>query len=199
MSEDTPKLIIAGIPRTGTRYLTNKLGGKSFKAIHGNLVKTHGLAPPDSSGDPRAETVAERLLRGGYKAIFMFGDPVYSVVSTMRNIYDRNHFKNCGLRNPPDNMDITTKDWLGYERMFDSWMQYHGYPVLALRYETLPNHAKELHGFTGVDIDFSDWGGRKTNIDAEPPELLKRICDTYASLIRKAIDAEDCTLFGEAI
>ena len=158
---DTPEIVVAGIPRTGTRWITNQLGGKDFKAVAGNVYKTHGLAPPEYFYNPRHDTINELLMEGGWKAIFMFGDPVASVISTINNIFDRNHFNNCGVVADPKDIDITKEDKLNYERMFDSWMKPHPYPVIALRYETLPHHKREIEEFTGVTFDFSKWKARK--------------------------------------
>jgi hypothetical protein len=195
--QDTPKVVIAGIPRSGTRYVFHQLGGKPFRALVGNLIKTHGLAPPDQLSEPMWELVYEALMNDGYKAIFMFGDVTASVISTINNIYDGKHFRNCGAGHiKPKDVILTEKDWLGYERMFDSWMQDHPYPCLCLRYETLPNYAEEFEEFTGVKPDFSNWRPRKTNIEGLSPARREQIETTYASLIAKVKAAPDITIYN---
>lgn len=193
----TPRIVVAGIPRSGTRYVFHQLGGKKFKAITGNLIKTHGLAPPDSLPEPQRDRVECALLAEGYKAIFMFGDVTHSILSTINNIYDTKHFRNCGCPEAPSKVSLLDRDWLNYEQMFDSWMRgRYSFPCMCLRYETLPSFAEEFYEFTGVKPDFSNFRPRKTTTEGVSTLALDQINKTYSSLIRKVKYSNDITIYN---
>lgn len=108
-------IICAGIPRCGTTIMLGalagiKIGGTTSKDYEGEVKKTLTFNP-------------SRFMNAR-KAIFMFGDPVASVVSTYRNRMTPGHFRHCGTGDiDPAKADIFSADILNYERMFTSWMR----------------------------------------------------------------------------
>lgn len=194
------KIVVAGIPRNGTTFIYRLLGGKPQTWQSNGLLKTHGLAPPDNRFiNPQHKTVNQALLCNGYKAIFLFGDPVCSILSTIRKINDWIHFKNCGVIDKrPRSIDLTQYDYLHYEMMFDSWMDlFHPYPVICMRYEALGNYSDILNHFLGIDLDLSKWNakGRYTNPEKDF-DRAQRIRKTYASLIKKVEEAPNWRICG---
>jgi len=180
-------LIVASIPRCGSTYLFRKLAaappGNTFpkqrntafaidltRLPNKRFIKTHSLPP--------------KSLPPHIKTIFLYGDPYAAVASTLANRFDFQHFRNCGYcRNDPP--DLLHEDALGYESMFDLWTEYRASPLLLLRYETMPQHAKSISEFVGQELDLSDFVFRSRIIPADQHGLLQT---TYGRL-RAKIDA----------
>lgn len=176
ISSKSKGVIVAGIPRCGTTLMFRALAGFSAgnttpKNYYGKIKKTHGLAP---SNLPR-----------GYKAIFLFGDIVSSVISTKNSRYESNHFLNCGCLKKVEEVDIYKEDILNYELMFDSWHQRHNYPVMCLRYEKIYHNINLIKAFLQTDISLPKKRKRTTKYADCSKKDLKQIKHTYQSLINK--------------
>lgn len=178
---------VACIPRTGSTMLWRALAG----------------LPPDSYTPPgffgtRSPINVKKLthytteLPKDTKVIFLFGKVPYSVVSTKRAIYDRKHFEHCGYqeKDPPD---IYSRDALGYEAIFDGWVNNQRYRTLCIRYEKLHAAQASIRQFLGVN-DF--WLPPHRQRETKPQqdvgdEVLKKIVATYGSLIAKVREMPD--------
>ena len=196
-------LIVAGMPRSGTTCLFRSLAGLPPSSISPKgklrdslpMVKTHGLAPPDSfgfPGAPKEALIKEVLWKNQGRALFVFGDPVLSVLSTIKNRFEKNHFRNCGCREPVANVDLLEKDWLNYELMFDSWYQYHLFPTICIKYETMWLHQRTIAEFTGIKFKLPEYKPRKTKCSKPDKVKVER---TYSSLIEKYKAAHELTVF----
>jgi len=197
------EVLVAGIPRCGTTYIFRSLAGLqqhggSPKGSHLEalpILKAHSLAPPESFGDPWAEKVKKHVDRGG-KVVFVFGDPVLAVVSTRNRRFDVVHAKNCGYTGKLRDARIFDKDCFNYERMFDSWMRGDlKAPMLAVRYETLPENLTMLDDFLDRKVRWLPWILRETKETMVSEEVLLRIRGTYASLISKVEEAPNAIQF----
>lgn len=186
------KVVIAGIPRSGTTFVFDRFAEKSRKLgeISLDVVKTHGLAPPATFHDPYWYKV-ESFILDKAKCLFMFGDPVLSVISTRLNIYDEWHAKNCGCYENINSIDIYDRDYFHYESMFDSWMKPHGYPVASVRYEALEKNRGNINEFFHENITWHLFRDRNTSVSDVSKEDLRRIRKTYESLIKKIRGAPD--------
>lgn len=189
------KIVVAGIPRCGTMYVFDNVAQYSQR-IHGvptQVVKTHGLAPPECSYDTMWQKV-EKFMVEGAKVIFVFGDPVASILSTKRSQWNNFHARNCGYYEDIFKADITTHDVLGYEAIFDSWMKEHPYDVMSIRYESLPQNKGYIDYFTDCNIRWSEWIPRKTTYTTRGNGEIEQIELTYSGLIKKVKDALDCNI-----
>jgi hypothetical protein len=149
------------------------------------------LAPPDSFGDPHAAAIAEHANTGG-KCIFVFGDPVLSVISTRLKRWDHVHAANCGCYQPLAEIDIFISDCFHYQMMFESWMQPHPFPVLCVRYESIFKVRGEIEQFLGRKIAWNPWKfHRSTNVNQIPQRNLSDIQTTYSTLTRIIKEAPD--------
>jgi len=175
------RLIIASVPRAGSTYMLRSVLGmeqgnntppeifKQRKPFHYPVVKTHSKA--------------EDVLHDGYKAIFLYRDPIECVISTRINRWDRNHFRNCGVDKNPEESDIYTEDVLHYEDIWNSWMKNNGYEVMTLKYDSLCKHFEEINNFVGKKIDFLPWKQPKSNIDKVTSVEYSQICKTYKNFM----------------
>ncbi len=174
---------MAAIPRSGSTWLCRSLSGKPQGDIWGqgdpDIVKTHFPAP----------TVP---LPDGWCAVFMFGDPVASVASTIKNRNEGTHYWNCACPMPAGSVDLRIRDWLGYERMFDSWTSFPG--TLCLRYETVHRHAREIGEHTGWEFDFLPARPRKGRAWLKDVSMIE---EAYDSLCSKTQAAPDCWMIQQ--
>lgn len=186
VSSKNQGIIVAGIPRCGTTLMFRALAGFSAgdttpKNYYGKIKKTHGLAPTN--------------LPRGYKAIFLFGDIVSSVISTKKSRYETNHFLNCGCSKKFEEVDIYKEDVLNYELMFDSWHQKHNYPVMCLKYEKIYQNINIIKAFLKTDISFPKKKKRTTKYADCSKTELKQIKHTYQSLISKVKKVPNVSIY----
>ena len=198
------EVLIAGIPRCGTTYVfrsvaglrpggTTPKGGPLSKLA---FLKTHGLAPPDQFGDPHVRTTIRHFKNGG-RSIFIFGNPFLAAISNRHNRWGKLHAKNCGFKGPLGSANIYKRDDFNYERMFDSWTRGDFMaPVLVVRYETLPEHFKDIEYFLGRTVRWNEWKPRKTRRHMVSDRDFEAIKKTYGRLKRKMDDFPDIAIFN---
>ncbi len=189
------RVLVASVPRCGSTYLFRSLAklpqGRQFprdpdcafvrdprQLPERPFLKTHGLAP--------------RTLPDDVRVIFIFGDPLHAIVSTMRKRFNGGHFRNCGYGSdqPPD---IYSRDELHYEQIFDSWMKPQRYPVLAVRYERLQAHESELSRFLERRVRLLDNRSRTTRV---PRSLRQQLMPAYGEFVRKVDASPDISVRG---
>lgn len=189
------RVLVASVPRCGSTYLFRSIAnhgqGGQFpdapdrcfvrdpRQLPGSTyMKTHGLAPPSVPEDVRV--------------VFIFGDPIRAIVSTRQRCFNWTHFLNCGYEShlPPE---IYARDELGYEQIFDSWMQPKPYPVLALRYERVHEHEPELTRFLGRRMRLLARCPRRTRVSRG---LRRRLMPVYGDFVRKVDASPDVSLWG---
>lgn len=199
--EDMKKeVLVVGIPRSGTTYVFRSLAGlpewdgtpKGRELEKLPIMKAHSLAPPESFGDPWAERV-RRHVEEGRKVIFLFGDPILSVASTVRFRYDSVHAKNCGCFLPLSQISLYERDYFNYERMFDSWMNTDRARVLCLKYEKLPEIRRKgiVESFLGRKVRWLPWRPRVIQYCILYKGEIDALRSTYRTLERKYLTAPD--------
>lgn len=194
------EILVVGIPRSGTTYVYRSLAGleqgdTSPRGKHIPIGKAHSLGPPDTFGDPMAEYVKKHV-HEGRKTIFVSGNPYQSVFSTLLRRFGPNHFANCGCTIPITNIDLSKKDCLNYELMFDTWMSGRYKNFAAVRYETMCRHYDKLNTFVGRKVKWLPWRERDTkgNKQKLKQEIVDNVYTTYKSLYNKIQNAEDITI-----
>jgi len=183
------KIICAGIPRSGTTMM--------FRALAG--LKAGATTPQDYKGPIRkTHSFRPRSFKKCTKAIFLFGDPVASVVSTREKRYMSRHFENCGAGDrDPETTDIYREDALNYTKMFNAWTRRQPFDLLLARYETLYENLPVIEGFFGRQLNVPPHRPRKTDPgETVSPDDLKAIRKTYEKLIKRIESAPDITIFS---
>jgi len=175
-------IYIASIPRSGSTYVARAIAG----------LGPGSTTPPDIAkyGIYKTHRPADHFDCTGHdKKLFLFGDPVLSVISTKLHRYEANHFYNCGAKWPPE-ADIFEHDILGYERLFDTWTQEKN--TLCLKYEAIPHFAMHIEEHCRRDISWPVWQERTTTYSDVTAQELAMIEETYAALIRKVRNTAEC-------
>lgn len=201
------EVAVVGIPRGGTTFLFRSIAGmppgqttpKGVAYKEMNFLKAHSLAPPEDFGDQHAADIKAHCEAGG-KTIFVFGEPLPAVVSTRLKRWDWMHAWNCGF--DPDEFkrktpDIYAMDCFNYGRMFDTWMRDNGYPVMAVKYETMDNHFQEIEEFLGRPVEWNEW------VPRDRAGLLRRVSKaqrylvtrTYSVLTKKWAEAPEIVVW----
>jgi hypothetical protein len=150
-------------------------------------------------GDPWGNWLFEHIANKR-PVIFVFGDPVAAVISTRMRRFDQVHARNCGCFRQLNEIDIYKEDCFHYELMFDSWTQQeHDYPVLCVRYESLPQHYSAIEEFLGRRVQWNEWKRRNTREFMVNDNQLKQIKITYWKLIAKVNEYPDLTINGKEV
>jgi hypothetical protein len=193
------KFIIAGIPRSGTTYLTRVIQGLPLggccprtercigirdiceKALTNDFMfyKTHDFAP--------------KKLGPNIKCIFLFSNPIDSIISTINNRFADSHFLNCHCDKDLikcKQVDLFNRDDLNYEKMFLTWTKPNkGYPVLVLRYEKMKKHHSDIEKFLGFSFEMHKFQVRKSyKVDEK---IRTKLNQTYQSLIKMVKEYPD--------
>lgn len=194
--------LVVGVPRSGTTYMYRSLSGlpqgdtAKGNFTTSNIAKAHSACPPMYLGDPFQDFV-EKFMQTNGKIIFMFGDPVQSIISTILKRNEPNHFKNCGCFKSPKEVDLTTYDHLNYEHMFVSWMESDYKNLVKVRYEALFNSKllvqSAIEDFMGREVNWLPLKPRNVdkNIKLVGKEAVERIQNTYSRLIELIKTASD--------
>lgn len=176
-------VIISGIPRCGTTLLARTIAGlptgNTWPGNTDKVIKQHypNVVYP-------------------YRAVFLFGDIVKSIISMVLNRWDKNSFKNCGCKKSMGEINIFAQDDLNYEYIFDYWTSTHPCSVLAIRYEKMWNHINEIEKFTQRRIKLPPRKERKTALSMISKAELDSIHKTYDSLILKVKKMPNIKLIG---
>lgn len=169
------KFLVAGIPKSGTMLI--------WKAIpESQRAKTHLF--PDVKF-----SIEGKKVDPFYKVIFLFGDPILSVISTLRDCNQSKewmslHAKHCGCLKSLHEIDIINRDDFNYERMFIEWTTTDKFSVLCLRYESLYSNINLLESFLAREIRLPPWRKRVTTYNDVSPETLERVKSTYGNLAK---------------
>ncbi|WP_306150166.1 MULTISPECIES: hypothetical protein [unclassified Roseibium] len=179
-------IVCAGVPRSGTTLMYRALAGLTAGSTTPDIVtdveKTHSFQPKNYSF--------------AQKAIFLFSDPVLSVISTKLHRYDPKHFQNCGSGHlDPADTDIFTNDALNYEAMFDSWTNNNEVETICVRYETLYRNIPIIQSFFSPRTLFIPPYKKRSTSTADIDEIhLTQIKSTYSKLIEKTQLAPDVSI-----
>ena len=191
------RILVASVPRCGSTLLLRAVGlyrkGASSAKHSPDFQFVRDLEPLPSKPYLKTHSPAPSSLPEDVRAVFLFGDPIASVVSTFKNRFERNHFANCGYvkREPPK---IYERDDLRYEHIFDTWMAPNPYPVLAMRYEKMFDNKHWLDDYLGFAVALEPFRQRSTQVDGELREQLESV---YGSLVAKVSAAPDVAIIGE--
>jgi len=184
-------IVCAGMPRCGTTLMFGalaglSLGGATPKDYQGDVTKTHSFRP-------------HRFAEAS-KAIFMFGDPIASIISTKKNRMTPGHFRNCGAGDlDPATTDIFSQDVLNYEKMFDNWMRRQSFDLICVRYEALYENAHVVASFFDDRyLYLKPKQPRTTATQDVSRRELETIRATYGNLARKVEAAPDVTIYRAA-
>ena len=182
------KIICAGLPRSGTTMM--------FRALAG-LPPGNNTPNEDLNGCLKTHSFRPLEFAGAKAAIFLFGDPVLSVISTRLRRYGPKHFTNCGAHGiDPETADIYSDDVLNYSKMFHAWTRHQPFPLAVFRYETIHDNITHLEGFLNREVTLPEKRPRKTSVDMVPAEILERIERAYADLIVAVEAAPDVAFYG---
>jgi hypothetical protein len=170
----------------GKKPASHMPGGYDPKTA--DVLKTHAI-PQRLNISPRDAVDC--------RAIFMFGDPVLSVISTRRSRWDKKHFANCGCFRLPSECDIYRQDVLHYGLMFNAWMKPQQFPLLALRFETAYRYVDLIRQFTGATaVALPAFRERNTKRDHVSASELDAINFTYQGLIERVREAPDIAVWS---
>lgn len=181
------KVVCAGIPRSGTTMVYRALvglpaGDTTPKPQIGPVVKTHSFDPSD--------------FKGAAAAIFLFSDPIDSVLSTRASRWDVGHFANCGaVETDLEVADIFGRDFLNYERMFDAWMRRQLFTTICVRYECLHKYSVVISDVLKMPLNLPEYRPRRNYSDIFDAKDVKRAQETYSSLSRKIRRAPDISIW----
>jgi hypothetical protein len=141
-------------------------GGTGTTMLY-DVLEEHDVDVP-SDKQPwkhRPRPLEERTVPPGFRAIYLFGNPMNAVLSVFRRGYQRWHFRNMTGDFDGWNEELSCLDGFlrrdtdpfRMEEHFENWMQAdRSYPILLLRFDTMWAHLPELFAFVGLPTRLID-------------------------------------------
>lgn len=181
------KILIAGIPRSGTTL------------VYESLKKTDLIVAKTHLTDSLEKSIEGKAIDSNFLVLFLFGDALKSVFSTQKRLsgeprWARIHSANCGCFKNVNEIDIISRDDLNYENIFDSWVSTKKFDVMTVRYEKLYNLKEIISAVIGRDLNLPGWRPRNTKISNFPFEKVEKAKQTYQDLIQKIATFPDFTI-----
>ena len=149
-------------------------------------------------------------LNSNLKFIYVFGDPVNSVISLFRRNFQYPHSSKLAKMNPQYSRlmspDWTLEDYaregadlFGFQNHFSNW--YHSEvqnDILFVRMETMHQHVEAILDFTGLSREKADRFPakfqRKSNADALPAEIRDGLHAIYRDFKRQLDSVPDISV-----
>jgi Sulfotransferase domain len=179
-------------------YAHLRAAGLSVPKTPGQFPFKHQRVPPDGDDVP-----------SNFRAIYLYGDPRDTIVSIFRRNYQTGHYAGLHLQDPPlevadrlsdlDTFLAAGIDDFQLEDHFERWWSHRtpSYPVLFLRFESLPTEWPRVCDFVGLSSDYpclpmrprdSDWKSlnevQRTQMDRMYLGLARRLESIPPSQIR---------------
>lgn len=156
----------------GTTLFYNFLKEQGFNIpVEGDWGKwKHMRSPPLNS---------EYRIKSGFKAIYLFSNPMNSIISIFERGFQIWHLERMGQKPHEVHERFTVdeylkkykkfaafrtlktyldqgKDFYGYEEHFRNWTrcskEKRDYPIMIIKYETIWNHLEEIFNFLGMPL-----------------------------------------------
>jgi hypothetical protein len=147
-------------------------------------------------------------VKDGFRAIYVFGNPMNAVLSVFRRDYQRWHIRNMREdvtepRSPEWGLDEFLQESVDPFRMakhFRKWTQANrSYPILCVNFDALWDYLPEFFAYTGLptkDLDsFPERRERESDWSAEPDYVRSRLQNFYGELwadVKERPDFEIC-------
>ncbi|MEO2072875.1 MAG: hypothetical protein ABGW99_16205 [Zunongwangia sp.] len=187
-------IIIAGLGRCGTTLLHNSFKMNHYYIAHDDFLMFSKNSPEFKLNHLyKTHDYPPQFLPENVKLIFMYGNPMNTVISSHRRIneWGKAHHEHLGSDNFVPNDTIFYNDTLKLNELFDAWNRPQGFEFLSIRYETLYTSGtiKTISDFVGFDFKLLPEKKRQTNWKVHP--LKEELLKVYGDLNEKIFNAPD--------
>lgn len=182
-------------------------GGAGTTMLYSFLESTNADLP-DASHDwipwkHMTEPPADRDVPDGFRAIYLFSNPMNAVLSVFRRGYQHWHAERMVNGGPAWNDEWELEDMLELDydpfRMddhFQAWAEAdRSYPILLVRFDALWDHLPELLAFAGVrstyHAAFPEHRPRNSDWTQAEPEIRDWLDTIYGPFAQRLDDTPD--------
>jgi len=194
-----PSIILASSGYCGAASLVNALERHGFRRAGTFLSKFTDL-PADSGGIIyETHALPPASLPDGYKVVFLFGNPVVSIVSAHEelNRWGKQHFARLGaVSNYVENTVLLHGDPLRLAEHFGRWFQYHPFPVLAARYPDVFSRECTLAVAQFIQTEFAVATFEQRTV-AKEARVAVALRETFKELVQRVESARPITVLGD--
>lgn len=189
-------IIIAGLGRCGTTLVHDSFRFNHHYIPHKDIFMFSDGIDFKPNIIYKIHDYPPAFLPDNVKVIFMFGNPMNTVISSHRRINEWGvlHHKHLGSDVFKTNDDILNNDTLKLNTLFDAWDQDQNFDFLAVRYETLYSKetVKAISDYIGFKFRLFPEKKRKTNWEKhDMREVLKKV---YGELNKKILSRNNFLL-----
>lgn len=192
-------IVIAGLGRCGTTLMYNSILENHYYLMSSGILmfddeqiqfgwnelfKTHDYPPKN--------------LPNKVKLIFMFGNPLNTVISAHRlmNHWGQKHHEHLRSNQFRPNNEILKSDTLKLHELFDAWNQVQNFSFISVRYETLYSKKtlNALSDYLGFRLQLLPQQPRISDWETHPKK--KQLLSVYGDLHKKILDADDVKIWS---
>ncbi len=187
-------IIVAGLGRSGTTLVYNSLLYNHYFKPTPFTTNLNSLMDYDSKGFVyKTHDLPPKELNDSFKLIYLFGNPMNTVLSTHRRIneWGRLHHKHLHSNLFKDNDDILYKDILMLNEHFDKWYRKQKFSFVSIKYEMLYTEDTQnaLSDYLGFKIKL--FPQKKRNTDWKTHPMGDIVYNTYKQLFLKIEESEN--------
>lgn len=185
-------ILVASMGRCGTQLIQNCIRTQfesgthvnfytdnPTKILNGYTYTTHSI-PSDEQLD---------LIPSNTKVLFLYGNPMDSVLSTSKMANWKDHVYHLTGRRDISLEETINEDLLNFEKFFDYWYRNHKkWDVLAIRYDTIYQNMDKIYKHLGIRFNMPPYKKRKTDWIKSPRK--EELLNTYKNLHEKILNSE---------
>jgi len=160
--------------------------GADLPKTPGEFPFKHQRVPPDRSEVP-----------AGFRVLYPFTDPRNAMLSIFRRSYGLGHYRGLHMQSPPADaaerlasLDAFIEggvDDFGLVDHVDRWLEPRGYPVMFVRFESLPKVWPAVRDFIGLaeSVPCLELRSRSSAWESLPRGPRRRLDKIYGRLARR--------------
>lgn len=173
------------------KIYTYSYGGSGITSLRRSLQRVHGrnVVPEHNKHNRKPPNHTPQT-----KAIYMFSNPMDAVLSFFRRQskadkwdFPSIHCNNLERKMPKwislEKFLNDGKDYFELENHWRNWTQSKvKFPLLLIRYESVPKHIEEIAKFTNSPVDFYKFKKRNSNWENRPKHIKDKLYSMYGKL-----------------
>lgn len=203
-------LLFASSPRITHTLQVTSFGGAGTTMLYSFLASTNADLP-ESNHDwipwkHMTEPPSDRDVPDGFRAIYLFSNPMNAVLSVFRRGYQHWHAQRMVKDESAWNDQWELEDMLqldhdpfSMDKHFRAWAEAdRSYPILLIRFDALWDRLPELLAFAGIRSahhgDFPERKPRNSDWTQADPEIRDWLETTYGPLAQRLDDTPDFSI-----
>lgn len=186
-------IIVGGLGRCGTNLICDSLRNLGISAYSGFLDRFDQQKEYISGFYYKTHDYPPDYLPANVKLIYMFGNPMNTVISTHKKInkwgYLHHYHLNSNMYTFND--ELFYRDTLLLYKHFNSWYKNQSFEFISIKYESLydTETIEVLNSFLGFELNLIPFAERESDYKTHPQK--ENLINTYSALNEKIKNSDN--------